>query len=105
MKKILYFLPFILGGILYIFLGIASSFGSINPLVWIALGMLLISGFLMNKNKWWGCVFGILIGIFLIYMGNQETGQIIKETPFGIIMCIYYILCAVISYRKGKTKE
>lgn len=100
MKKILYFLPFVLGCILYTFLGVASSFGSINPFVWIALGMLLISGFLMNRKKWWGSVLGILIGILLIYMGNQETGQIIKETPFGIIMCIYYVICAVVSYKE-----
>ncbi len=100
MKKILYFFPVALGGIIYIFLGITSSFYSINPFVWIALGLLFISGLLMNKNKWWGCIFGILIGIFLIYMGSRDTGQIIKETPFGIIMCIYYIICALISYKK-----
>ena len=58
-----------------------------------------------GKKKWWGSVLGILIGILLIYMGNQETGQIIKETPFGIIMCIYYIVCAFISYRENGTKE
>lgn len=105
MKKILYFLPFVLGCILYIFLGVASSLDSINHFVWIALGMLLISGFLMNRKKWWGSILGILIGILLIYMGNQETGQIIKETLFGIIMCIYYIICAVLSYRESGTKE
>jgi len=100
MKKILYFLPFVLGCILYTFLGVVSSFGSINPFVWIALGMLLISGFLMNRKKWWGSILGVLIGILLIYMGNQETGQIIKETPFGIILCVYYIICAVVSYKQ-----
>ncbi|MBQ2836053.1 MAG: hypothetical protein IJE68_04395 [Clostridia bacterium] len=105
MKKILYFLPVVLGCILYIFLGIASSFGSINPFVWIALGLLLISGLLMNRNKWWGCFLGILIGVLLIYMGSRETGQIIKETPFGIIMCIYYSVCAVITFRENLTKK
>ena len=105
MKKILYFLPFFLGVIIYLFLGIVSSFGSINPFVWLALAMLFIAGLLMKDNKWWGCVLGIAIGILLIYMGNQETGQIIKETPFGIIMCIYYIVCAVISYRGNSVKE
>ena len=105
MKKVLYFLPVLFGTILYLFLGVASSFGSINPFVWIALVMLLISGILMDKNKWWGCVPGILIGILLIYMGTKETGQIIKETPFGIAICIYYIMCAVISYKSGGIKE
>lgn len=102
MRKILYFLPFVLGCILYVFLGIVSSFGSINPFVWIALIMLFISGLLMKNNKWWGCFFGITIGILLICMGNQETGQIIKETPFGIIICIYYIVCAIITYKNKK---
>lgn len=105
MKKVLYFLPVALGTALYVFLGIASSFGSIHPFVWIALVMLLVSGILMDKNKWWACVPGILIGILLIYMGTRETGQIIKETPFGIVMCIYYIACAVVSYKSGSIKE
>ena len=105
MKKILYFLPFVLGCALYVFLGIVSSFGSINPFVWIALVMLLVAGLLMKDNKWWGCFFGITIGILLIYMGKQETGQIIKEIPFGIIMCVYYIICGKLSYKKSSRKE
>lgn len=100
MKKILYYLPVVLGCILYIFLGVVSSFGSINPFVWIALILLLISGLLMSRNKWWGCIFGILIGILLIYMGSRETGQIIEETLFGIVICIYYIVCALVSYKR-----
>lgn len=100
MKKILYFLPFVLGFILYIFLGIVSSFGTINPFVWVALLLLLVAGLLMSRNKWWGCIFGILIGILLIYMGSRETGQIIKETLFGIVICIYYIVCALVSYKR-----
>ncbi|CCZ56415.1 uncharacterized protein BN478_00316 [Clostridium sp. CAG:1219] len=105
MRKILYFLPFVLGCILYIFLGIASSFDSIHFLAWIALVILFIAALLMKNNKWWGCILGIAVGILLIYMGTQETGQIIKETPFGIIMCIYYIVCAILSYKKSNTKE
>lgn len=100
MKKILYYLPVVLGCILYIFLGVVSSFGSINPFVWIALLLLFVAGLLMSKNKWWGCIFGISIGILLICMGSRETGQIINETLFGIVICIYYIVCALVSYKK-----
>ena len=96
MKKILYFLPFILGCTFYI---IVSFLGTIDSFVWLALLMLLVSAILLNRNKWWGSFLGILIGSLLIYMGTQETGQIIKETPFGIIMIVYYIICGVISYR------
>lgn len=96
MKKILYYLPVIIGFIFYI---TVSFLGSVNPFVWVALLMLLGGAVLLSKNKWWGSVFGILIGCLLIYMGTQETGQIIKETPFGIIMIIYYIICGVISFK------
>ena len=57
----------------------------------------------MDDNKWWGSVLGIQIGILLIY-GNQEIGQIIKEIPFGIMMCIYYTVCGITSYRKDSKK-
>ena len=96
MKKILYYLPVIIGFIFYI---TVSFLGSVNPFVWVALLMLLVGAVLLNKNKWWGSIFGILIGCLLIYMWTQETGQIIKETPFGIIMIVYYIICGVISYK------
>lgn len=96
MKKNLYYLPVIIGFIFYI---TVSFLGSVNPFVWIALLLLLVGAVLLSKNKWWGCIFGILIGCLLIYMGTQETGQIIKETPFGIIMIIYYIVCGVASYK------
>lgn len=96
MKKILYFLPVIIGSVFYI---TVSFLGTINPFVWLALLLLLTSGILMNKSKWWASILGILIGCLLIYMGTQETGQIIKETPFGIIMIIYYIICGGVSYK------
>ena len=99
MKKILYYLPVVIGFCFYLFLAIISTFESINPFVCIALLLLLIGAVLLNKNKWWGSIFGILIGCLLIYMGTQETGQIIKETPFGIIMIVYYMICGVISYK------
>ena len=96
MKKILYYLPVIIGFIFYI---TVSFLGSVNSFVWLALLLLLVGAVLLNKNKWWGSIFGILVGCLLIYMGTQETGQIIKETPFGIIMIVYYIICGVVSYK------
>ena len=58
-KQLLYFLPFILSIISY--LG-ATVMGlgliSIKEIIWIAL--FLVSGYLLNKEKIWGCVFGML---------------------------------------------
>ena len=83
----------------YLFLGFRTSFSMIHPFVWAELSMLLMSGLLMNQGKSWGCLLGILAGCHLIYMGAQEIGQIIKETPFGVVMVIYYLICGMISKR------
>ena len=90
MKKILYFLPFILSSLFYIYIGIIDSFSAINPFIWILLCVLFNSGILMIQNKWWGCLLGILYGVAFILMGFNETGQLINETPFGIIICAYF---------------
>lgn len=96
--RILYFTPFVLGSVLYVFLGFVFSFGSIHPLAWIVLIMLFISGMLMTKKKWWGSILGMIVGIFFIKMGSRETGQIFKETTVGVIVCVYYAIVAMITY-------
>lgn len=100
MTKILYLLPFITSSILYGFVGVISRFTLINPLVVLCLVILWLSGFLMCKDKWWGGFLGLLIGILLIWMGNGDFKYAIKEIIFGIVFCIYYIICMIISYNK-----
>ena len=92
-KIIIYFFPFILGCLLYGFLVCISGLNSINYFVWISLFMLFIAGVLLINKKTFGSFLGMLVGILLIYMGTKETGQILKETLIGIIMCIHYIIC------------
>lgn len=98
-KATLYFIPFIIGFSFYLLIAITTSISttSINPIAWVALFLLLISGILMYLKKWWGSVLGIVVGLLLIYMGLQETGQIIKETLFGVVLIVYYMLCGFIS--------
>lgn len=97
MLKIMYFIPFILGCLLYGLVIAIGGLSGIHPFVWLALIVLFSSGMLLKRNKAWGAILGILIGILLIYMGTKETGQIVSETPIGIIMCIYYLACGIIS--------
>ena len=99
-KQIAYFLPFILSIIIY--LG-ATIFGlgliSTKEIVWIAL--FLISGFLLSKEKVWGCVFGMIPGIVFAWMSTNETGQVINiELPLGLIIIGFYVGCGIGIYRK-----
>ncbi len=102
MKKIIYYIPAIIAFLFYGILIYGGGFSLIHPFVWIAICSLVIAGLLMSKGKWWGCFCGILVGILLIYMGLQETGQIIKEWPIGVVLCFYYVFCGMIIIGKRK---
>lgn len=99
-KQIAYFLPFILSIIVYLgatILGLGLI--SMKEIVWIAL--FLISGFLLSKEKVWGCVFGMIPGIVFAWMSTNETGQVINiELPLGLIIIGFYVGCGIGIYRK-----
>ena len=99
-KQIAYFLPFILSIIIYLgamLLGLGLI--SIKEIVWIAL--FLISGFLLSKEKVWGCVFGMIPGIVFAWMSTNETGQVINiELPLGLIIIGFHVGCGIGIYRK-----
>ncbi len=103
MKKIMYFIPAILALLLYIVLGFMGSFSAINPWVWFWIVIMFLSAVIMFKNKWYGCIGGLIIGNVLIYMSTQDTGQVIDvERPLGIILCVYYLICGIVVYKKTK---
>ncbi|MDI9518857.1 MAG: hypothetical protein QM266_05990 [Bacillota bacterium] len=107
--KLMYFLPFALGVLFYIPIVLIGEFKAVNPLAWVALLFLLIAGILMLIKKWWGSIFGILVGLLLIYMGSQDTGQFINETPLGVIFVAYYLIFGIVSLikkiKKAKATE
>ena len=98
MRKVLYFTPAIFGLVFYSLVAVFSGFGAIHPAVWLCISMLFLSAVLMGQKKWFGCLPGILVGILLIWMSFQSTGQVIDiEMPLGIALIMFYILSGVIS--------
>ena len=102
MKKVIYFTPAIFGLMFYSLLTVYSGFGAIHPAVCLCIAMLFVSAVLMSKKKWYGYIPGILVGVILIRMSFQSTGQVIDiEMPLGIALILFYILSGFIS-RKEK---
>jgi len=101
MKKIVFYIPAIIFTVIYGLVEI-GHIGSISPVVAVWLGLFFMSGILLNKGIFWGGLIGSLPAIHLIYMGNQETGQLIKETPIGVIILIFYIVSSSFIYYKSK---
>lgn len=101
MKKIIFYIPFIIFAIFFGVITISDN-GVISPIAIVWLALFFISGLILHKNVYWGSLFGTLPAIHMIYMGTQETGQIINEMPIGIIILIFYIICGYFVYKSNK---
>lgn len=97
MKKILYYLPFIICLIFYGYI-MLIDFNSLQLEFLVIFLLPLFAGILMDNKKWWGSILG---GV-LIYMGTKDTGQIINEGIFGVVAIIYYIISGIICYKINK---
>lgn len=99
-KQLLYFLPFILSIIIYLSATVMGlGLISIKEIIWIAL--FLVSGFLLIKEKIWGCVFGMIPGIVFVWMSTVYTGQVINiELPLGLVIIGFFLGCGIGIYRK-----
>ncbi len=103
MKKILLFLPAALALAAYLLLGCVSGFGAISPAVWLAIGLLAVSAYVMYHGKWYGCIGGVMVGCVLITMSTQYTGQVIDvEKPLGILLFFYFLGWGMETYKKAK---
>ena len=70
MKKLVYFIPAAAAFIFYGAAGMLAGFGAIHPVAWILVALLFAAA------------------VILIFMGMRDTGQIVKEWPIGLILCI-----------------
>lgn len=99
-KRVLFFAPAIFGMVFYCLLAVFSGFGAIHKAVWLCIAMLFVSAVLLAKKKWFGCIPGVLVGILLIWMSFQSTGQVIDiERPLGVSLILFYTMSGLISSR------
>ena len=103
MNKILFFIPTIVV-LVFLFFILFVLIGPTNQLDDYITGIAILSVFfvsdwLLSKQKWYGSVFGMLFGTYIIYYGSQYHGQIFDERPIGIIICIYYVILAIATFK------
>lgn len=104
MKKLVFFIPAIIFTIFYT-LAALLAMGAIHPIVVLWLALLWIAGVFLSKSMSWGGLLGFIPGAYFIYLGMQETGQIFKETPLGVILLLYYTVCIIYCVCKNKTNK
>ena len=104
MKKILFYVPAIFYTIGIIALNIILK--TFSPLWYIWAVLLWLSGFLLTKEKTWGCVLGLFPAVHLMYMSMQYTGQVINiELPLGLITAIYFLACGYVVWKKNREEN
>ena len=104
-RRMLYFIPVLMFIIAYMVM-LVFGFGivSVKEVVWLLL--FLISGFLLSKEKVWGCLFGMIPAVIFIFMSTEHMGQVVNiELPLGIGLIIYYLICSFIVYKGNRKIE
>lgn len=105
MRKFLYIMPAVLICMLYALLAaLAGGIGGFQPIAFAYIGLPVLAGLVLRKEKWWGCFFGIAMGTMLVYTSMRAEPQIMAGFAAGLILAAYYaamgILCAA-SLRKN----
>lgn len=92
MRKYIGYIPAVLLTAIYLMAGFTGmSFSLSMVLLWIL--CFWAAALLLHKGIFWGSFFGFFPAIHMIYMGTQETGQVIDiEIPLGISLLIFYII-------------
>lgn len=107
MKKLIYFIPFVIFLGLYVYL---YSFGieiTIAPII-VTL-IYLAAAILLSMGSYIGAVIGILPAAYFIYDGINGSIMIFSmmEVVFGALGTLFFVICAfmVHGYRKAKKEK
>jgi len=101
MRYLINGLPLLIVCIFYGAVAVLGGVQAVTPLAWVMLFLALLATVLMLRGKWWGCLPGIAVGILLINMGLETTGQIINEAPIGAFLFAYW---TALGYAKKKNR-
>lgn len=102
MRKLIGYIPATLFMAVYLFAWFSGN-GLTLSMVLIWLACFWLSAFVLHKGLCWGGIFGMIPGVQMIYMGAQETGQVINiEMPLGIMLILFYGIFGVYLWKKRK---
>ena len=107
MKKVLYFLPAVVICLIYGFIlmvlegGFDAAADMVRSVVVLYIALPVVGSVLLAKGKWWGSLFGVAMGLLLVYSNLQYSGHqhVNVDMPLGIAFAVYYgamgIWCAL----------
>jgi len=99
MKNFLYIMPAVLICMLYALLAaLAGGISGFQPIAFVYIILPIAAGILLRKGNWWGCLFGIAMGVILLCNGMTAEPKMMIAFVIGLVLAAYYaamgILCA-----------
>ena len=105
MRKVLYIMPAVLICMLYMLLAtLAGGISGFQPIALIYIIFPLAAGILLRKGKWWGGLFGIVMGALLLYNCMTAENTVKATLIFGFLFMGYYALMSVLCAADHKKK-
>ena len=105
MRKFLYIMPAVLVCMLYILLAaLAGGISGFQTIAFIYIISPLAAGILLRKGKWWGGLFGVVMGLLLICGNLVGDGTISAVLIVGIVFVIYYAIMSILCAAEHKRK-
>ena len=105
MKKFLYIMPAVLICMLYALLAaLAGGVAGFQPIAFVYILCPIAAGVLLRKGKWWGCLFGLLMGALMAYNGFTAEPQVFAGFVAGLILAAYYAAMGLVCAASRKNK-
>ena len=101
MKRALYTLPAVMVIIFYTMLALlAGGFASFQPRAWLMILMPAAAAVLLLAGKWWGSIFGMLLGGLMISVGMSAGNTTVMV--LGIFVFVYYMVMGILCLKEAK---
>ena len=98
MKKFLYIMPAVLICMLYALMAtLAGGVSGFQPIAFVYILCPIAAGVLLRKGKWWGCLFGLIMGALLVYNGMTAQPQVFAGFVAGLSLAAYYAVMGIVS--------
>ena len=98
-------MPAVLVCMLYMLLAaLAGGFSGFQPIAYVNIGLPILAGVILRRNKWWGSLFGIAMGALLVYNGMTAQPQVMIAYIIGLILAAYYVAMGIVCAASQKKK-
>lgn len=103
LAKVLYLLPAAAYCGFFAYVGLRLGFDGFPALTLVYAVLLIAAACLLWKNRWWGCIPGMIVGGSIIYLfETSHAHHHINESHIGIAIVAYFVVAGLLCHQQGR---